>query len=121
MRAPLRLTLALAVFLFAGGIVVAPHVDPPNKPHLHIDHVPTALRLAVLTRFGHLFTNDGPAFVSPPEMATLTTAVLALLAFRWPKPRHPDRLGIVIPVVALGGPQPRRATAHGPPRTSLPY
>ena len=119
MSAPLRLTLALAVFLFAGGVVVAPHVDPPNRPQLHVDHVPTALRLAILTHFGHLFTSDGPAFVGERPLPVLAAGVLALLALRYPRPRHPDRLGVFRAPISVPDPQGRPNVAHGPPRISL--
>lgn len=117
MNALARLALVVALLLLAGGTVVAPHVDPPGKPHYHVDHVPAALRLAILAKFGHLFQTDKPAFLSEAVAVTMaSTLSLALLALPFPRPWRPGRLGVSRPPVALVHPQHRLAPAHAPPR-----
>ncbi len=119
MKALVRLTLVAALALLAGGTVVGTHQDPPGKPHLHADHVPAALRLAIFTRFGHLFKVDGPAFVqvqAPTAVAAITA--LAPPAARFPRLWRPGRLGVVRPGSTVVSAQVSRVAEHGPPRSA---
>ncbi len=120
MSALLRVTLAAALFFFAGGVGVAPHVDPPGHPALHVDHVPGALRLAVFTHFARLFRIDGPAIRAAEQPAALAAAaVAALVAIAWPKPWRPGRLGVRRPITILASFQRRASPPHGPPRSAF--
>lgn len=117
----LRVTLVAALLLLAGGVAVAPHVDPPGRPVLHVDHVPSALRLAVLTHFARFFRVDDRAF-APAQSQALAAAsglTLALLAFRAPGVWRPGALGVVPFVAPLPSRTRPAAPAHGPPRPSF--
>ncbi len=120
MSALLRVTLVAALLLFAGGVGVAPHVDPPGHPALHVDHVPGALRLAVFTHFARFFRIDGPALRSvEPESSLAAAATAALVAIAWPRAWRPGRLGVRRLIAAVASPQWRGSPPHDPPRPSF--
>ena len=120
MSALLRLTLAASLLLLSVGTVVAAHVDPPGKPHLHIDHVPSAMRLIVLSKFSHLFVPGRPSFLDePPSAGLAAAAMLALLVLALPKIWRPNRLGVAGAVVAAVRPQHASPPSHAPPRRSF--
>lgn len=117
---PARLLLAAGLLLMAGGTVVAPHVDPPNLPPLHVDHVPSAYHLVLLGDvIGGSADEDAPSLV-PVRLAaaTLASLTLALLTLPFLFPWRSRALAAPARFAVAASPRWRAAPPHGPPRAS---
>lgn len=119
MSAVLRITLAAALLPLAGGTVVAPHLDPPDRHPLHLDHVSSAYHLVLLSQvLGDEEDEASELVSSAPGVAALAAIALALLTV-------PLLLGFATPAIAnlrpaeaLVSARWRVAAVHGPPRAS---
>lgn len=118
MRALVRLALAGALLLLAGGTVVAPHVDPPDRTPWHVDHVASAYRSVLATGLGADEDGAALASVEPPHGAKTAVAVVSLLG-ALPLVAFPRALLRVGPAASpLPAPCWGPAAPHGPPRSS---
>lgn len=111
-------TAVAGATLAAGGMVVAPHVDPAGTPAVH-DHVLAAYRYPLfLMRLQDRLTPERTRFaLGSPLSAGFTGLILALLVIGAPKLSRPTRRAIAtLPVRRLEEPQWCPALATAPPR-----
>jgi hypothetical protein len=94
-----RHVLAIAVFglaatgatLAGSGLVVAPHVEPPGTPVFH-DHVLAAYRFPIFVmRLQQLYDRGAKATFVSPLASGITSLVMCLLVFAWPRLSRPTR------------------------------
>ena len=129
----LRLALAAAIALLAGGASVTPHPAVAGWTHEGLDHPPSAVHATLLQHLqwlakgdrtvapdGAAFTGpDAAAFANAPAALAVGTLTLALLFFRAPRPWRPARLGVSAPSVLLDDEQFAAIVPQAPPRPSL--
>ena len=109
---------ATGATLAGSGLVTAPHIDPPGTPIFH-DHVLAAYRFPIfLMRLQQFYDRGAKLSEVAPLATSLTTTVLALLVFAWPKLSRPSRRPsayVAVPLIAHALWSP--PLALGPPRT----
>ncbi|HKW77506.1 MAG TPA: hypothetical protein VJQ09_00320 [Candidatus Limnocylindria bacterium] len=114
-------TAAGAAAAAGSGVVVAPHVDPPNTPLFHT-HVFAAYRLPLFLGVLRARFDPHQGLVSPQGLMELeATAVLALLALLWPRLPRPTLRAIAdVSLARIANALWRSPLTLGPPRAVLP-
>jgi hypothetical protein len=84
---------ALSAALASAGVAVAPHVDPPGTPRLHV-HVLAAYRYPAFLMHIAAQLDHGPRFALTTPFELGAGLVLATLALQIPRLPRPSRRAI---------------------------